>query len=138
MLINFRLRYLRPIGLVLLPLALTSCGNRVSASVAPTPGVNPAAAIVPATHRPAGEVVLKGDDETLCPYRSLGDITVTVAKWSLLDPDPSPHEVNKALASKATEMGADEVILVRYGTVGLGLFSYGQMEGRGRAIAYTN
>jgi hypothetical protein len=68
----------------------------------------------------------------------LGDITVTIAKWSAIDPDPSARDVNEALARKAAEMGADEVILIRYGTVGFGLFSYGQMEGRGRAIAYTN
>jgi hypothetical protein len=35
-------------------------------------------------------------------------------------------------------MGADAVVLVRYGTVGIGLMSWGALDGEGRAIKFNN
>ena len=45
--------------------------------------------------------------------------------------------VNEKLREKASELGADAVILVRYGNGGMSLMSWGSLEGKGRAIKYT-
>lgn len=44
--------------------------------------------------------------------------------------------VNNRLRTEAAKLGADAVIQVRYGTVGMGLVSWGSLDGKGRAIAY--
>lgn len=70
------------------------------------------------------------------PYVVLGDLDVTVRKRSLFDADPTRETVNEALREEAAELGADAVILVRYGNVGLSVVSYAALDGRGRAVAY--
>ena len=70
-------------------------------------------------------------------YSSLGDITVTVNKTTIFHPEPTPELVNVQLKEKAAELGADAVILVRYGKGGVSLFSWGSLEGKGRAIKYV-
>lgn len=70
-------------------------------------------------------------------YRSLGDITVNVNKTTVFNADPTPQMVNDALRAKASELGADAVILVRYGKGGISFMSWGSMEGKGRAIKFT-
>jgi len=69
-------------------------------------------------------------------YRSLGDISVTVSKWTIFDADPTPAKVNEALQEQAAKLSADAVILVRYGTVGMGMFTWGKLDGNGCAIAF--
>ena len=69
-------------------------------------------------------------------FHSLGDISVTVAKNTIFDDDPTPALVDEALRKRAAELGADAVILVRYGTVGMGVFTWGKIDGNGRAIAF--
>lgn len=70
-------------------------------------------------------------------YVSLGDITVNVNKTTLFHPNPTPEIVNERLKEKAYELGADAVILVRYGQGGIGLLSWGSLEGKGRAVRYV-
>ena len=82
------------------------------------------------------QVILSESDITDRPYQSLGDITVTVKKWTIFDKDPTQEQVAQALKQKAAAMGADAVILVRYGAVGIGFTSWGQMDGQGRAIVF--
>ncbi len=69
-------------------------------------------------------------------YVSLGDITVTVNKTTVFNVDPTRAMVNDKLKEKAAELGADAVILVRYGEGGMSLLSWGSLEGKGRAIKY--
>lgn len=69
-------------------------------------------------------------------YVSLGDITVNVNKTTVFNADPTREDVNKQLKMKASELGADAVILVRYGTGGVSMMSWGSLEGKGRAIKY--
>ena len=38
----------------------------------------------------------------------------------------------------AAAAGADAVVLARYGTLGIGALTYGQLEGKGRAVAFIN
>ena len=44
--------------------------------------------------------------------------------------------VNQRLRTQAAKLGADAVIQVRYGTVGISALSWGSLDGKGRAIAY--
>lgn len=70
-------------------------------------------------------------------YTSLGDITVNVNKTTAFHPNPTPEIVNAKLQEKAYELGADAVILVRYGQGGITFFSWGSLEGKGRAVRYV-
>ncbi len=128
------------VALTLMALTLAGCGTRAVSSVAPTPGATPSAALpTPAQARKSpADVTLTEGDITDRPYQSLGDIKVTVAKWTIFDKDPTQEAVGQALREKAAEMGADAVILVRYGSVGIGFTSWGQMDGQGRAIVFAH
>ena len=41
------------------------------------------------------------------------------------------------LKQAQTELGADAVILVRYGNGGMSLMSWGSLEGKGRAVKFV-
>jgi len=77
-------------------------------------------------------------DITDRPYKSLGDVSVTVNKTTIFNADPTREMVNQRLRTRAAELGADAVIQVRYGTVGIGLMSWGSLDGKGRAIAFED
>lgn len=120
---------------------LTACGTRSSSSVSSTvstPGGTVAAEVVPTqgNNVDPAKIAISETDVTDRKYRSLGDISVTVSKNTLFDPDPTREKVNEALQERAAKLGADAVILVRYGTVGIGFASWGVLDGNGRAIAY--
>lgn len=70
-------------------------------------------------------------------YSSLGDITVSVNKTTVFHANPTRDLVNQALKEKAAELGADAVVLVRYGEGGISMMSWGTLEGKGRAIKYV-
>lgn len=94
-----------------------------------------AAAAVAAPTPVAKIEVMESDSQR--KYTSLGDITVTVNKTTVFHPAPTRELVNQALKEKAAELGADAVVLVRYGTVGVSLMSWGSLEGKGRAVKYA-
>jgi ABC-type Fe3+-hydroxamate transport system substrate-binding protein len=125
-------------ALAIAALLLAGCGTRSSSSVSPTIGAAPVAAS--ASTKPAAkspdQIILTEGDITDRPYQSLGDIEVTVKKWTIFDSDPTREKVATALKEKAVAMGADAVVLARYGTVGIGFASWGQMDGQGRAIVF--
>jgi hypothetical protein len=81
-------------------------------------------------------VTLTEEDITDRPYQIIQDIDVTVSKPHLFADDPTREQVAKGLKKKAAELGADAVVLVRYGTLGMGLFNWGEIKGRGRAIFF--
>jgi hypothetical protein len=119
-------------------LILAACGTRTSSSISPTVGATPVAGQVaakPAAKSPDQIIVVEGDI-TDRPYQSLGDIEVTVKKWTIFDEDPTREKVATALKEKAAGLGADAVVLARYGTVGIGFWSWGQMDGQGRAVVF--
>lgn len=121
----------------LIALGVAACGTRTKSSVTPAaPGPGTAPSAVNAAAKAPDQVILTEGDITNRPYRSLGDIDVTVKKWTIFDADPTRELVGKALQEKAAAMGADAVVLVRYGTVGIGFTSWGQMDGQGRAVAF--
>lgn len=117
-------------------LLLTGCGTRSSSSVQPVTGVTSNPPAVRPAVKTAAAVLITENDITDRPYQSLGDISVTVSKWTIFDADPTQAKVAEALKEKAAGMGADAVILTRYGTVGIGAFTWGKMEGKGRAVVF--
>lgn len=70
------------------------------------------------------------------PYAVLADITAMVNKTTAFHPTPTKEMVNRKLQQKAAELGADAVILVRYGDAGVSFWSWGSLEGKGRAISF--
>ncbi|QEI08962.1 hypothetical protein FXN63_26265 [Pigmentiphaga aceris] len=90
--------------------------------------------------RPAtlpAEVVLSESDMADRKYLRLGDITVTVNKTSAFNATPTREMVNVKLQEKGAELGADAVIFVRYGDLDFSMFSWGTLEGKGRAIKFV-
>lgn len=113
--------------------ALAGCATWSTSSVDTTRADIPAASQASQPSR----ILVTDTDVVDRRYQSLGDITVTVNKTTIFHPDPTPTMVNDKLRQKASEMGADAVILVRYGSTGMSLWSYGSLEGKGRAIKFT-
>jgi|TARA_R110002072_G_scaffold27483_2_gene89394 uncharacterized protein YbjQ (UPF0145 family) len=83
------------------------------------------------------KIIITEGDITDKMYSVIGDIEVTVNKTTIFNADPTPEMVNEALKEKAAEMGADAVIFVRHGSVGVSFFSWGALEGKGRAVAFN-
>lgn len=81
-------------------------------------------------------VQLTEGDITNRPYISLGDLSVTVNKTTIFHPDPTKEMVDLKLKEEAAKLGADAVIYVRYGTVGISALSWGSLDGKGRAIQF--
>lgn len=93
---------------------------------------------VPTAKKTPSQILVTASDITNRKYRVIGDIDVTVNKTTLFHADPTRELVNKELQEKAAEMGADAVILVRYGTVGVSFMSWGSLDGKGRAVAFVD
>ncbi len=105
------------------------------AAPAPAPPAETAAPATPATTIVDG-VLVSENDVTDKPYKVLGDIKVTVRKTTIFNADPTRAQVDEKLRKQAKKMGADAVVLVRYGTVGIGLTSWGVLDGQGRAVKF--
>lgn len=115
-------------------ISLAACGTYSTSSMNEAPGASMGGAAV--AHKKPEQITLTENDILNRKYKSLGDISVTVRKVTIFDKDPNKETVNQALKEKAAEIGADAVVLVRYGTVGIGLMSWGEMDGNGRAIVF--
>jgi hypothetical protein len=117
-------------------LVLAACGHRSSGSVEGTPGATTAVVGSAATKTPVDQIVVTENDITDRRYVSLGDLSVEVAKWNIFEKDPTREQVNQALREQAAKLGADAVVLVRYGTVNITVWSWGALGGNGRAVAF--
>jgi uncharacterized protein YbjQ (UPF0145 family) len=104
-------------------------------SVTPLDGAKSAQIQLPP--KPADQVTVTENDITDRPYTVLGDISVSVAKNNIFESDPTREEIAGLMQKKAADMGADAVVLARYGAVGISAFSWGKMDGRGRAVLFT-
>ncbi len=82
-------------------------------------------------------IIISKDDITDRKYTVLADITATVNKTTLFNKNPTPELVDEQLKLKASKLGADAVILVRYGNGGVSLMSWGSLEGKGRAVKFN-
>ncbi|HJT43071.1 MAG TPA: hypothetical protein VJ750_06175 [Rhizomicrobium sp.] len=81
-------------------------------------------------------IIVTENDITDRPYDVVGDIKVTVNKTTIFNKDPTREQVDDRLREEAAKVGANAVILVRYGTVGIGLMSWGSLDGQGRAVKF--
>lgn len=122
-------------GLVL-TLAMTGCATWSTSSV-DTTGAALKTTAAPIIAKASSQVMITDRDIVDRRYESLGDISVTVNKTTIFHAEPTREMVNTKLQEKAAEMGADAVILVRYGNGGISLMSWGSLEGKGRAIKIT-
>lgn len=84
------------------------------------------------------DIIITEKDITDKKYKILGDIEVTVNKSTIFHSDPTPQMVNEKLQKEAAKLGADAVVFVRYGTVGVSFVSWGSLNGKGRAIAFID
>ncbi|CAO3378632.1 hypothetical protein [Azospirillum argentinense] len=117
-----------------LSLLLASCGTYSMADVKPT--VGGAAVSAPNKVKTPADVIVTEKDITDRKYRSLGDINVTVNKTTIFDKDPTPALVEERLKEEGAKLGADAVVLARYGTVGISFMSWGSIDGKGRAVVF--
>ena len=85
----------------------------------------------------ASSILVTEEDSLDRVYTSLGDIEVSVSKTTIVNKDPSNEMIDEELKREAAKLGADAVILVRYGTVGVSAFSWGKLDGKGRAIKFV-
>jgi hypothetical protein len=90
----------------------------------------------PVAEKAPSQIIVTESDIPDRPYVTLGDVSATVSKWTIFDHDPTREKVADALREKAAAMGADAVVLVRYGTVGIRATSWGELDGTGRAVSF--
>jgi hypothetical protein len=126
-----RAGYFRAVIAVGLVATLGACADGWS-----TANVAPQAAAAGRAPTPVDKIQVIEGDVTDKPYKSLGDVSVTVNKTTLFNADPTREMVDQRLRTQAAKLGADAVIQVRYGTVGISALSWGSLDGKGRAIAY--
>lgn len=118
---------------ILLCMSMTGCATWSTSSV------DNSAADITARQGPKkqpAQIQVTESDITDRKYKMLGDISVMVNKTTLFHPDPTREMVTEKLREKASEMGADAVVLARYGKGGISLMSWGSLEGKGRAIKF--
>lgn len=120
---------------VILTLIVSGCAATRSSSNVSLPDTSPAETSSPTI---VTDIFLTQDDILDRNYESLGDIEVSVSKTTVFHPDPTNEMIDEKLREEAAELGADAVILVRYGTVGISAFSWGKLDGNGRAIKFVD
>lgn len=132
------MKIIRIVSIFALAFFVSGCGSYATSDAKRAPNAADASANAASSTptRLPEQVVLTEQDITDRRYVALADISVTVRKWTIFDADPTREKVARALQEKAAELGADAVVLVRYGTVGIGMWSWGQMDGQGRAVRF--
>ncbi|QXX78987.1 hypothetical protein HC956_08135 [Alcaligenes faecalis] len=118
---------------VALLISLTGCATW-STSTVDGATTHPHQAVVPQTN--ASEILITESDIENRKYERLGDLTVTVNKTTVFHADPTKEMVNDKLKAEAAKLGANAVIHVTYGNTGVSFFSWGSLEGKGRAIRF--
>jgi uncharacterized protein YbjQ (UPF0145 family) len=82
-------------------------------------------------------IIISEKDITDKKYKVLADIEVDVNKTTIFSNDPTKENADIKLIEEALKLGADAVIFVRYGTVGVSLMSWGSLNAKGRAIKFV-
>lgn len=118
--------------MVALAISLTGCATWSTSTVDGT--TTHPQAVTAQTN--VSEILLTESDVTDRKYERLGDLTVTVNKTTAFHADPTKEMVNDKLKAEAAKLGANAVIHVTYGNTGVSFFSWGSLEGKGRAIRF--
>lgn len=126
----------KSISIVFFAVALTGCASTWSSSnVDNASSTSTEVALAPTDEN---EVIITDKDITDRKYEVLGDISVNVNKTTVFNANPTEEMVNEKLKEKAATLGANAVVLVRYGKGGVSLFSWGSLQGKGRAIRFID
>ena len=126
-------RRLLSVVIVTLSLALTGCSTWSTASVEPNRNYSTGSSVPTDLNK----IIITEEDINDRKYKVLGDLSVSVNKTTIFHSDPTKEQVSEKLKQEASKLGADAVILVRYGTVGVSFSSWGSMDGKGRAIKFV-
>jgi hypothetical protein len=70
------------------------------------------------------------------PYDVLADLEVTVRQQTAFGELPTKTLATRALREQAGRIGAQALILVNFGTMGMSWWSYNELRGHGRAIRF--
>ena len=119
-------------------LMLSGCGATWSTSNVKRVDHSETAVAPKTVQKSPQDVLITETDISDRKYKFLGDIEVTVNKTTIFHSDPTQEKVNEELRKEAANLGADAVILVRYGTVGVSFMSWGALNGKGRAIVFLD
>jgi len=131
-----KLQLIKTIIMIVAALFITGCAAW-SSSMVDTSSADIGATSAQVPKKQANQIEITDQDIVDREYRFLGDISVYVNKTTIFHPTPTREMVNAKLQEKAAELGADAVTLVRYGEAGITLFSWGSLEGKGRAIRFV-
>jgi uncharacterized protein YbjQ (UPF0145 family) len=115
-----------------LALGVAGCASWGTTDTKPADGAAPAA-----QPKQASQVLVTENDVTERKYRVLGEVSATVNKTTIFNKNPTREMVAAKLQEAAAKLGADAVIQVRYGNVGVSLMSWGSLSGTGRAVAFV-
>ena len=118
-------------------LCITGCATWSTSSIDTRSADASSTTATAAAKTPAAAITLTEGDIVDKRYALLADIVVNVNKTTVFHSSPTRALVNDRLKEKAHQLGADAVIFVRYGQVGVGLMSWGSLEGKGRAVRYV-
>jgi hypothetical protein len=83
------------------------------------------------------KVLIAEDSLPSRKYSTIGPIEVTVKKLTLFHADPTKEQANEVFIEKARSLGADAVVNVTYES-GIGLGTWGKIEGKGSAVKFTD
>lgn len=83
------------------------------------------------------KIILTEGDITDRKYEVIANVEATSSKSNLFSPDPTREQVDYLLKRKASRLGADGIVKIRYGTVRLGLWSWGELDGSGTAVKFV-
>ena len=129
----------RMILVMLIAVFMSGCAATRSSSTVEPPSATPERAasesVVPTL---ATSIIVTEEDILDREYISLGDVEVSVSKTTIFNKDPTNEMIDDELKEEAAKLGADAVILVRYGTVGVSAFSWGKLDGKGRAVKFVD
>lgn len=128
---------MKVLAVVFLAVSLTGCATWSTSSVDGKPADASTTQSQTSPKTLPASIVITDKDIVDRKYLSLGDITATVNKTTIFNANPTQEMVNEKLREKASELGADAVILVRYGDGGISLMSWGSLEGKGRAVKFS-
>ena len=70
-------------------------------------------------------------------YDRLGNVSVSIKKLTIFHDDPSKSQVDQALKKEGASIGADAIVNIVYKS-GVGMTTWGFMDGSGTAIRYTD
>ena len=129
------MRLVKPAAILSMALALGGCATWSTSNVTSS---GDSASLSAAPRKAPGQITITENDITNRKYKFLGDIDVTVNKTTIFNQDPTRANVDEQLREKAASMGADAVVMVRYGTAGIGFASWGSIDGKGRAVKFVN